>query len=331
ESRENITQSVLVVDNGYSWPGYLISAIEKIKNYFTNKEISVLTPSINRKDILQKDFPNLRFILPSEKLRLKRYQIALQMLGIRKERYDFIVLFSLDITPLIVSLIFFKSRVILYNQWSQWWTLKLKKVSEISKITYVKKKAKLNFKNLLKNIGLFFVSLQRIDKEILKRSILLVDNGQALFKHIYCAIEQINEFLPRAKISLLTLRQMNELEDNFPELEIINPGKCVIRKYRMARQMIRLRRSRYDYILLLSLDITPIIASSLFMDGRVFLYNEWHQWWSLKLKPMRRYLMTIPLFIFNIIIFAYLLISVLWVFFKRSLNVFRFNLFQMRS
>lgn len=326
ENEKIIGQSVLIVDNGYGWLGHLDSAIERINNYFPKAEISVLTFE-QRKSNLKKDFPTVKFILPSERLRPKRYQIALQMLKMRKKRYDLIVLFSLDITPLVVSLIFLKpKKVVLYNQWSQCWSLRLKNVTDFFKITYVKKKTRFNFKNLLKRIGLSFVLLQQ-ENEILRHSILVVDNGYAPFGQIGFAIQRIKESLPQAKISVLALEQRRELRDNFPDLEVIKPGECIIKKYRIARHMLRLRNNRYDYIILLSLDITPILVTILFMNSKILLSNQWYQWWSLEPKPMRRYLMAIPQFIFNIIvniiIFIYLLVSVSWIFLKRSFNLLR--------
>lgn len=325
-----IGQSILIVDNGYSWLGQVNSAIEKIKNYFPKAEISVLTFE-HRKSNLQKDFPMLKFILPSPKLRPARYQIALQMLMLRKERYEFTVLFSLDITPLIAATIFSKSKkIVLYNQWKQWWHLRLRNLSEIFEASYVKKRTKFSFKNLLKRIGLFFILLQHKDEESFKHSVLVVDNGYAPYEQIGCAIQQIKESLPYAKISTLALEQRKELKENFPDLEFIGPGTCIIKKYRIARYMLRLRDNRYAYIILLSLDITPIIVSNLFMDGKVLLHNQWHQWWLLEPKSLKVYLLAIPKFIlnilFNIIIFIYLLISVCWIFLKRSFNIFRHNL-----
>ncbi len=330
EDERIIGQSVLVVDNGYSWMGHLNSAIEKVRDYFPKAEISVLTFP-KRKSVLQEEFPGLKFILPSEKLKPKRYQIALQMLMMRKKKYDFIILFSLDITPLVVSVLFFESWVVLYNQWGQWWSLRLRNVIQTFKITYIKKKIRFNFKNLLKRIGLFFILLQRDDEKALKRSILIIDNGYALFGQIAYPIQQVKDYLPCAKISVLALEQRKDLKDNFPELEFIKAGRCAIKKYSIARHMLRLRRNRYDYIVLLSLDITPIIISTLFMNSKVILCNRWHQWWSLKPKSIREYLAIIPKFIYNIIIFIYLLISVLWIFLKRSLNVFRFDLFKTKG
>jgi len=328
-----IEQSILIVDNGYSWLKDLNTAIERIQDYFPKAEISVLTFG-DRKNNLQKDFPAFNYIPPSQRIKPRRCRIALQMFMLRKGRYDSVILFSLDISPLIVALIFLKSKIVLYNQWGQWCSLRLRNVSEISKVTHVKQKVKFNLKNLLKRIGLFFVLLQHKDEEVLKHSILVVDNGYATFGQISRAIQRIKESLPWAKISVLALEQRRELKENFPELEIIQPDECIIRKYRIARHMIRLRNNKYDYIILLSLDITPIIASILFMDGKVLLNNQWHRWWSLKPKPMRCYLIAIPKFILNIIlniiILIYLLISVSWISLKRSFNIFRFNLLGKR-
>ncbi len=329
EDISTIGQSVLIVDDGYSRLGYLNSGIAKIRNYFPKGEISILTFE-ERKFILQKDFPVLRFILPLQRLRPKKYQIALRMSRMRKEEFNFIVLFSLDIMPIIVSLLFFKAKkakVVLYNQWGQLWSLRLKNISEIFKAIYIKKKTRFSFKEIIKRAGLFFVLFQREDEKALRHSILVVDNGYALFEHAGFAIPKIKEFFPYAKISILALEYRERLfKKNFPGVEIIFPHNCIIKRYRIARHMLRLRKNRYDYIILLSLDITPIIVTTLFIKGKVLLYNQWYQWWSLKPKSEKSYLMTIPQFIFNILIFVYLLISVFWIFLKHSFNVFRFGL-----
>ncbi len=325
EDEKIIGQSVLVVDNGYSWIGHLESVIAKAGDSFPKAEISVLTLP-KRKPALQEQFPALKFILPSEKL--KRYQIALQMLKLRKYKYDFIVLFSLDITPLVASMFFPGSKVVLYNQWGQWWSLRLRNVNEIFKITYVKKKTRFGLKGLIKSIGLFFVLLRRDDDNALGRSILIIDNGYALFGEIAYPIQQIKTYSPRSKISILTSEERQDLKYTYPGLDFIRPGRCFIKKYSIARHMLRLRNGGYDYVVLLSLDITPIIASILFMDSKVVLCNRWHQWWSLKPRSAKEYLAVVPKFIYNILVFIYLLISVLWIFLKRSLNVFRFTLFK---
>lgn len=331
EDEKIVGQSILVVDNGYGWIGHLESAIEKARNSFPKSDISVLTLS-RRKPNLQEEFPGIKFILPSWWLRPVRYQIALQMLMMRKKKYDLIFLFSLDISPLVASLLFLRSRkIILYNQWGQRWSLRLRNCSEAFKVTYVKKKARAGLKGMIKRAGLFLVLLQREDEKAFSRKILIIDNGYALFGQIAYPIQRIKECLPLTKISILTFEQRKDLKNAFPEIDFINPGKCRIKKYAIARHMLRLRNDRYDYVILLSLDITPIIASVLFMNSRVILCNQWNQWWSIKPKPMRGYLMAVPQFLLNIIIFIYLMVSVSWVFLKRSLNAFRFIFFRTRG
>ncbi len=235
----------MIVDNGYCWIGQLGSAIERTKNYFPRADISVLTFE-ERKANLEKDFAALNYIVPSQRLRPKKYQIALQMLMMRKKKYDFIVLSSLDISPLMVALIFLKGKILLYNQWGQWWFLRFRKFREIFKITYLRNKTRFNLKKFIKGTGLFFILLQRKDEEILKHSILIVDNGHALFEHIAAIIRRIKEALPQAKISILALEKRKEFKDNFPELENIKPGKRKIERYHIARHMLRLKKRRYN-------------------------------------------------------------------------------------
>lgn len=325
ENERIIRQSVLIVDNGYSWIGQLSTAIQKIKNYFPKADITILTFE-HRRSNLQNDFPEINYLFPSQRLIPKRYGIALQLLKMRKSKFDSVVLFSLDASVLIATLFFLRYKVILYNQWAQWWHLKLKEVKEIFKLTYVKKNLRFSFKNIFRRIGLFFVLLQHKNEEILKHQILLIDNGYASTEQIECVIRRIKESLPWAKISILASEQRRTIKDNFYDLKFIRPDGYMIGKYRIARHMLRLRKNRYDYVVLLSLDITPIIASLLFKNSKIFLYNQWHQWWVLKPKPIKDYLMLIPHFFYNIIIFVYLLISVSGIFLIRSFNVFRFCL-----
>lgn len=330
ENERIIGQSVLIVDNGYGWIGYMESGIEKVRNYFPKAEITVLTNS-ERKSNLEKDFPGLKFILPFQRLKPKRYRIALQMLKMRRVKHDFIILLSLDITPLIVSLLFSKSRVVLYNQWGQWWPLRLRNIGEFFKATYSKKKTRRSLKALLRKLGLFFILIQRRDEESLRHSVLVVDNGGISIEHINTAIVRIKKCLPRARVSLLTPVTRRELRDRFNDLEIIQAANRMIKRLTVTRQMLALRKKGYDYIILLSLDAAPICAAMLFMKGRVLLFNRWQQWWSLKLKAAKNYLAVVPRAIINIILFIYLVISVSWIFLKRACNALKFSLFDKRG
>ncbi len=328
EDSNAVKQVVLVVDNGYSSFEHVFSGIKKINNHFPRAELLVITLE-HRRAVIEKEFCNLRFVIPPREIDLKRYQIALQMLNICRRKFDFILLFSLDISPIITSLLFTNSKVILYNQWGKWWSISLRNISEFFKIAYIDRRKKTSFKNLLKKIGLFFVLLQQKDIGLLKHAVLIVDNGYASYEQIHGVIQRTGESLPQARITVLTSREGGELKSKFPELEFIEPEGFIFKKYRIANAMFSLH-NRYDYIILLSLDITPIFASLLFMNSGVLLYNEWHQWWSLRPKPIEDYLMVIPKLIsttvINVIIFVYLLISVSWIFLRKSFNVFKRNL-----
>lgn len=320
-----IKQSALVVDNGYCWIGQLASGVAAFKEYFPKADLSVLT-SFERKASLEKEFSGLGFISPSERLWPRRYRIVLQMLMLRKKKYDFVVLTSLDMTPLIAALFFFDAKVVLYNQWGQWWSLRFRRISETFKSTYDRRRAGFSVKGLLKKIGLFFIIVQRKDEDLFRHSVLVVDNGYTSFDHLLSVIGRTKECLSGARISILGSEERKRLKDKYSDIEIIYPRKVLFKKYLVARNMFRLRKNKYDYIILLSLDITPIIVSMLFMKGRVILFNRWQQWWSFKPRSIGGYLKVIPLFILNIIIFIYLLISVSWIFLRRSFNISRFNL-----
>ncbi|MFA5351401.1 MAG: hypothetical protein WC357_08775 [Candidatus Omnitrophota bacterium] len=322
-----IEQSVLIVDNGYGRIKQVEHVINAALKYFPVAKLVILTFE-QRKNTLQKLFPELSYIIPSSSSWLKRYKIAKKMLGMRKIRYDFIILLSLDITPLIASLFFLKSeKVILYNQWNQWWSLKLRGDSISQEDAYIKPESSSGLKNLIKRIGLFFVTLQREREEIFRHSVLIVDNGRASLDQVAYAVRRIKASLPLAEISGLITEKRKDLFCNFSDIKIIIPKNCIIKRYRIARHMARLKHNKYDYVILLSLDITPIIALALFIKSKTFLINRWLQLWTLKPVPMRSYLLAIPRFlinaIINIFVFIYLIISASWIFLKRSFNISR--------
>lgn len=328
-----ITQSVLVTDNGYSRLADLYSAIKKIQNYFPGSKITVLTQT-QRGAFLQNEFSGLEFIICSENIKPCRYQIALQLFFLRKRNFDYILNFSLDPTPLMVQLFLFKAKIILYNQWGQWCSLSLRKVSQIFKATYNQQKSKNILKNFLKSIGLFLVLLIPDDQQALSHNILIVDDGAVRSQLIY-ALRRIKASLPFARITVLTLGKFKEIEDGLVVSKIIRSDKFWIKRYRIARHMSRLRKNNYDYVILLSLDITPVIVSVLLMKSKVLLNNLWHQWWRLSLKSLGYYFMLIPRLILNfitkVIIFIYLLVSIAGIFLMRALNILKINLLSERN
>lgn len=328
-----IAQSILIVDNGYGRPEDLVTGVKKIKACFPKSKISVLTLA-QRTAYLQNEFPFLEFIICSPRIWPRKYRIAIQLFFLNKKNFDYLLNFSLDITPLIVELLLFKSRVVLYNQWGQWCSLRLKKASEIFKFTYSKQKSKNNLKNLIRRIGLFFVLLKTEDEQALSHHVLVVDDGRVPGQLIY-ATRRIKEDLPCARVTVLTALKRKELEEEGSINEIIRAGNFLIKRYRLARFMLKLKKKNYDYIVLLSLDISPVMVAVLLMKGRVLLNNRWHQWWSLKLKPAGYYPMLFPRFIsgfiIKVMIFIYLLINVSWIFLLHAFNSLKINLLSERD
>jgi len=323
-----ITQSILITDNGYSHPERLRTGIRTIKGYFPGAKISVLTLA-QRYPVLQNEFPDLEFIICSTKLKPRRYQIAYQLLSLKKKNFDWIVIFSLDLTPLIVQLLFFKSKVILYNQWGQWCFLRLRKVSEIFKVAYHQQKSAHGLKNFLKRIGLLVVLLTLDNEQLLSHKILVVDDGAASSQLIY-TLSRIRRYLPFARVTLLTSRKRQDIAEEFTFVKIIRSDKFWIKRYQIARHMLKLKNNNYSYVILPSLDITPVITSVLLMKARVLLNNQWHQWWKLSLKPVGYYFMLLPRLISSLIIevfvFMYILINIFWIFTARAFNTLKINL-----
>jgi hypothetical protein len=322
-----LVQSVLVTDNGYCRLADLFSGIEKIRACLPCAKISVLTLA-QRQLFLQNELPGVEFIICPQKLRPRRYRIALTMLFMQNKNFDQILNFSLDPPLLIIQLLLFKSRIILYNQWGQWCSLRLRRASEIFTTAYHKQRSG-GLKNFLKKIGLFFVLLTPDDEKALRHNVLIVDNAAIPNQLIY-TVRRVRECLPISGITVLTVDKLKDTDHEFRGVKIIRADKFWIRRYRIARHMLKLKRDNYDYVILFSLDITPVVISALLFPGRMLLRNQWHQWWRLNLKPARYYLMLPPQLavglVTNIFVFIYLALNVSWIFMLRAVNVFKIKL-----
>lgn len=123
---EFFKRSALIVDNGYGSYRHLGSTINHVKERIYQGKVCVLTFE-HRRVFLKRNFPEIEIICPDKKIRIKRYQLAIQMYKLRKNDYDSIILMSLDITPIISALLFVKGRLVLYNRWEQWWSIRFRK------------------------------------------------------------------------------------------------------------------------------------------------------------------------------------------------------------
>jgi len=323
KNRIILTPKILVVDNGYASFFQLESCIEKLKIKFPETRIEILTFEYRESKILN-NFPDVKIYLASNKW-IKKYQIAFSMLKLWRKNFDFVVLLSLDITPVIVSLLFMrKKKVLLYNKYFQWWQVRLRNLGESLK--YVPKSSYVfSLKKLLNKIGNRFIYLALRGEELLKYKILVIDNGYAKIEQITKCLSDISMVLPNSKNYLLTYPQRrNHFIEELEFTSFIDMKKSFIKRYQLALNMLRIRKQRFDYVVLPSLDISPLIVTLLFLrKDKVLLYNKWHQWWVLKFRNVSEISLipkTIGRFIINIFIFLYLLLVVSLIYLKRMLN-----------
>ncbi len=161
---EVINRTVLIVDNDYISKEHLNSLLWNCRKNFANTHIVLLTFEPRRKYIGDEFKDDVEFVYPSGKTLLKRYQIAIQMFKERKRNFDFIILTSLDITPIIVSIFFTRAQVWLFNQWNQWWSLRQRIAGDLIKFPlglawfiFIGIRNSIIFLYLLFSVGLFWL------------------------------------------------------------------------------------------------------------------------------------------------------------------------------
>ncbi len=323
-----IVQSVLITDNGRCRPEDLRIAVKRAQTYFPGSQISVLT-SAPRSSFLQNEFSGLDLIIYTQKTRARSYQAAFKLLLLGKRKFDFIFIFSLDLIPLIIQLCLFKSQIMLCSQGGQWYSLKCRELRELFHNPYRREKSKNLLKEFLSRIGLFFILLQPNNDQPFSHNILIVDDGRLVSQLIY-TFRRIKQDLPFARITVLTSGKSKLDEEEFSGAKIIRPERFWIKRLRLIRQLLKLRKNNYAYVILLSLDPAPIIISALFLKSRILLRNRWHQWWRLEPKSAKYYLLWLPRcltnFIINTVILIYLLINFCGLYSKRIFNSLKISI-----
>lgn len=182
----------------------------------------------------------------------------------------------------------------------------------------------MNAKRRVKKFFRNFVGLTQAGDDLVAQAggnVLVVDNGYASLSHLDEALGKIKRGCgSNVKISVITFIQRNDfIMNRFPEAGVIIVRPCFLRRYALANEMLRARRMRHDFIVVLSLDVSPLLAA-VFMKGKVLLFNQWHQWWRLDVKsPFEIFVYPVKLF-FDFFIFLYLFIAVAVIFIKSGVN-----------
>lgn len=307
-SEKDLRQSILLIDGSFILPNNFLLIVRGTKEKFPNAKIKALIFQ-DKNELLKENFPDVEIILRSQKIR--RLEFVIQLLHLLRQRFAYIILSALDIIPVVFSLTFGKTKVLLHNRWLEWYRLRLRTVGDVFRgvksVDAHPRKRNYGVKDIIKSFGRKFVILEHLVEESIKTRILIVDNGYTPVDHVTTAVRRVEETFINPAITIVTfaLRKQHFIE-MFPHAKIVLAGN-LLASYKLAWQMYRLGKHRIDYVLLTTLDILPIIVATGLSTARTLLYNKWHQWWSLEFKNVKEYLKEIFMFIIYIPITFYLL------------------------
>jgi hypothetical protein len=150
-----------------------------------------------------------------------------------------------------------------------------------------------SLKKLIKSFGRAFIILDDFEEDKVISSLLIIDNGYTDSGHVLMAVRKAESLFVNPSVTILTFAsRKHHFEATFPQvrIETIASDRG---KYALAWRMIDLRKEKFSDIILTTLDITPVAVSLLSLGSRFFLYNQWHEWWSLRFKGVRDYANTV--------------------------------------
>jgi len=324
------SESVLIVDSQQTPLATQRECLEEVLKHYPRAEIVMLTFP-ERVGYWQEQFPEIKLCVPAQRYIPIRYSMAIGIAAQLHKRPELVVLSSLAITPLMIALMFGSAKVILYNQWQQWWHIKKKRITEIFSLSYKQVNGSLSLRSAFKKAGLFFVSLRQGDSRLLEKQILLVDNGYAEKKQIQKAVAYIKSVYPCVNLHILFPYHRAGVGHVTEGASLLYTLPFFINRYSIARHMFRLRQAAYDRVFLLSLDVTPIFATIFFKKAKIFLYNKYCQLWSIRFKSFDEHARSAVLCLIDIFLFLWLVFISLWMLIRRQLiMLFRAKQFKVR-
>ncbi len=308
KDEKDIRHSLLLVDGDSILPNNFALILNGVKNRFKNARITVLT--FENKELFIKDnFPGVEVIIPKKNTR--KFRLALEMLSLLRRRFDFIIVSSLSVSPVIAGLMFGKCPIFLHNKWFEWYRIRyrtfLDLIRGVKSADKNRRKRNNGIKDILKNTGRFFIILSEVREDYIKSRVLIEDNGYTDIGHTVTAIKQAKEIFVNPDITLLTYdERVQHFNSAFPQIRFVTAGKYGNR-FRFIVEMYKMRRQRFSHVVLTTLDIPNILLSLLFMRAEVALYNKWHQWWILDFRGIGGYLKVILKILIMIPMLIYLL------------------------
>lgn len=331
KNQRQICQSVLLIEGSFILPNNFALIIRNVKERFKNAHLAVLTFQ-DKKEFIKDNFPEVEVLVSGDRIKSKRYQLDIQLLLLLRKNFKCIILSSLDISPVLISLIFSRCPILLHNRWLEWYILKQRTLSDIShgakSADRNRRKINRGIKDIIKTFGRAFVILSDVNVEDIKSRILIQDNGYTETGYILTAVRKVGEIFINPDITLLTLMERKQdFINSFPQMKLVVVGENNNRNS-LAIQMYRMRKDKFNYVVLTTLDIVPILISFLFFRADVLLYNRWHQWWSLDFRNIFGYLKELLRFLVTIPVFIYLFITVCLILFRTR---FRLGLINLKS
>ena len=325
KQEKDIRQTILLVDGIFMLPNNFVLIIKGVQKRFKNAQLIVFTFK-EKKQFIAENFPGIEIIVPGEKKKVNRYPLAAQLfwLVIRK-RFNFVVVSSLDISILMVSLIFAGCPVLLHNRWLEWYRIRYRTILDV--LLMVRSadnrnpiKRNRGIKDTIKSLGRLYVILCNITDTDIINPVLVVDNGYTDIGHVSTAVRRVTENILNPDITVLTFSlRKHYFVDMFPQAKVICADD-ISHNYALAIHLWRLRKSKFTYVILTTLDISPILAGLLLLRDRVLLYNRWHEWWALRFRSPFSYIKVILHFLVMVPVFIYLLITGSFILIKTSLR-----------
>jgi len=309
-NEQEIRQTVLLVDGSFILPNNFTLIIKGVREKFKNANITVLTFR-EKEGFIKDNFQDIEVITSGNGV-IRKYQLAIKLFSLLRRKYAFIVLSSLDVSLLLVTMLFARQAVFLHNRWFEWYRIRYRTFLDVFLRTKSvdKNHRKINhgFSDRLKSLGRFFIILSQVQEENISQSVLVIDDGQGEIGYISTAVRKALVNFINPNMSVLTfIGRKHYFTGLFPGIKVFTV-KDSNTEYGLAMQMYRMRKSMFSHIVLTNLDILPIFVSFLFMHGNTLLYNKWHEWWSLFFRSLYGYIKGVFVFIYSVFIFIYLLI-----------------------
>jgi len=312
KQERDIRQGVLLVDGSSILHNNFALIIKGVKEKFKNANLSVLTFK-DKEGFLRENFPDIEIIVPEDKSVISKYRLAIKLFSLLKREYSFVILSSLDISLVFVSVFFGRQPVFLHNRWFEWYRVRCRTFLDIilraQSTDKNRRKTNRGMQDVVKSIGRSFIILSSLYEEDISTPVLVVDDGRGELGYITTAARKTKTNFINPNISVVTF---SDRKHYF--MEIVPHGNIFTvkdpdRRFSLAIQIYRMRKHGFSRIVLTSLDIAPILVSFLFIRGKVFLYNKWHEWWRLSFRTIYGYVKAMLGLLYAMIIFMYLLVT----------------------